>query len=166
MVDVAGGCGAQLATILQAYPQMQGILVERPEVIDKAPPLLTENGVRDRTKLVSGNFFEEIPSGGDAYFLKHIMHDWDDPQALTILQNCYKAMPEGGRLLIVQQVVLPENQPSPAKFWDLTLFIMCGGKERTAQEYRELLKAANFELSRIVPTKVEDCVIEAIKLGE
>ncbi|MGB3694298.1 MAG: methyltransferase [Spirulinaceae cyanobacterium] len=163
LVDVAGGCGSQLATILQAYPQMQGILLDLPKVIAPAEAFLTEKAVSDRTQLVPGNFFEEIPSGGDAYLLKHIIHDWEDPQALTILQRCYQAMPEGGRLLIIEEIIPPDNQPSTTKFWDLTMLIMCGGKERTAQEYQQLLKAANFALNRIVPTKSNVSVIEAVK---
>ncbi len=163
LVDVAGGCGSQLAAILQAYPQMQGMLIDLPEVITSASDFLTKQEVSDRTQLIAGNFFEGVPPGGDAYLLKHIIHDWEDPEALKILQNCYKVMPEGGRLLIIEQIIPPGNQPSPAKFWDLTMLIVCGGKERTAQEYRQLLKAANFELKSIFSTKSDASIIEAVK---
>ena len=163
LVDVAGGCGSQLAAILQAYPQMEGMLIDQPDVITSASDFLTKQEVSDRTQLIAGNFFEGVPPGGDAYLLKHIIHDWEDPEALKILQNCYKVMPEGGRLLIIEQIIPPGNQPSPAKFWDLTMLIVCGGKERTAQEYRQLLKAANFELKSIFSTKSDASIIEALK---
>jgi hypothetical protein len=162
LVDVAGGHGSLLAAILQANPNMKGTLFDLPHVIEGAHQHghLDQAGITDRCQWVAGNFFESVPSGGDAYLLKSIIHDWDDEQALIILKNCRQAMDNQGRLLLVEIVIPTGNQPSLGKFLDLEMLIMAGGRERTEHEYRALLAAAGFTLSRIVPTPSPIHVIE------
>ncbi len=100
LVDVGGGNGRLLSSILQAYSAMTGVLFEQPDVIERAFDLVEKSGISDRLQLVTGNFFETIPVGGDAYVLKHILHDWGNEEAIAILKNCYQAMVEAGRLLV------------------------------------------------------------------
>jgi hypothetical protein len=116
-----------------------------------------------RCKPVAGNFFEHIPAGADAYFMQHILHDWDDDRCLTILANVKRALVgrEDGRLVVVD-AVLPENShPHPAKFLDLMMMVLPGGRERTESEWRALLDKAGFTITRIVPTTEPESVIEA-----
>ncbi|MBL8797823.1 MAG: methyltransferase [Planctomycetia bacterium] len=163
LVDVAGGHGSLLAAILQAYPAMRGVLFDMPTVIDGArqKQLLEQAGVADRCELVGGDFFRAVPAGADGYLMKHIIHDWSDDHALNILRNCRRAMSPSGRLLLVEMVIPPGNEPHFGKLLDLEMLVMTqGGRERTESEYRALLAAAGFELTRIVPTRSPASVIE------
>ena len=160
MVDIAGGHGLLLAGILQANPHLQGVLFDLPYVIGGASGLLEREGVNDRVELTSGDFFESVPAGADAYLLKHIIHDWDDESSVRILRNIHQAMNAGGRVLIAEMVVPEGDAPSPAKALDLLMLVMEGGKERTEQEYASLLAASGFKPTRIIPTKSPYSVIE------
>ncbi len=111
---------------------------------------------------MAGDFFESVPSGADAYFLRHIIHDWDDEKALRILENVRRAMGEEGRVLVVESVIPPGNEPCFGKLLDLTMLVIPGGQERTEDEYRTLFGKAGFRLSRIVPTQAEVSVIEGV----
>jgi hypothetical protein len=153
LVDIAGGHGLLLATILKANPHLQGVLFDLPFVIEGANELLESEGVAKRTEKVSGDFFESVPIGADAYMMKHIIHDWNDEQSIKILQNIHRAMNDDGKVLIVEMVVPEGNEPSPAKGLDIVMLTIEGGKERTEKEYRELLDAAGLHLTRIIPTR-------------
>jgi hypothetical protein len=161
LVDVGGGEGALLAAILAANPQMRGINFDLPHVITGAKDLLDRAGVGDRCELVAGSFFETIPPGADAYILKSIVHDWDDAAALAILQRCRVAVPDHGRLLLVEHVLKPVNQPDPARFSDLNMLVMLGGQERDPDEFTRLCGEAGFRLSAIIATTSTHSVIEA-----
>ena len=163
VVDIGGGNGSQLSALLQAHPTMRGILFDLPHVIERARAPLAGAGLAERCELVPGSFFENVPAGADAYFMRHIIHDWDDEKSLTILCNCHRAMPAHGRLLVVESVIPPGNEPFAGKFLDLVMLMIPGGKERTEDEYRALFAQAGFELNRIVPTGTEVSVIEAVK---
>jgi hypothetical protein len=160
LVDVGGGNGSTLCAVLLDYPAMRGILFDRPDVVERARADLQAAGLAGRCATVGGSFFASVPPGGDAYLLRHIIHDWDDEQALTILRNCRRAMKPGARLLVVESVIPPVNEPSFGKLLDLTMLIMPGGRERTEAEYRQLYSAAGFRLSRIVPTERDVSVLE------
>ena len=163
LVDVGGGNGRLLSDILKVNPHMNGILFERPSVIEGARSLIAAGEVSDRCELVVGNFFEFVPTSGDAYILKNIILDWDDEKAIAILKHCHTAMSENSKLLIVEQVIPPGNQPFLGKFLDLNMLIMCpGGCERTEAEYRSLLQKSGFELVKIVPTHSPVSIIEAV----
>jgi hypothetical protein len=152
VVDVGGGQGALMAAILQAYPGTRGILLERADVLQGAAVQLGERGVAQRCDLVAGDFFAEIPPGADTYLMKRVLHNWDDDRALAILRACRKAIPEGGRLLIIDAVVPPGDAPSPTKLLDLVMLsLLAGGKERTEGELRSLLTQAGFQLQRVIP---------------
>lgn len=161
LVDVAGGHGMILSSILKQYPKMRGILLDLEHVLAgaTAPDAM---GVGDRVQKVSGDFFKAVPAGGDAYIMKHIIHDWDDERASVILKNVRTAL-EGkpnGRLILLEAVIKPGNEPDLAKLIDLEMLLLPGGKERTADEFTALFARSGFELTRIVPTASPVCVIE------
>jgi O-methyltransferase domain/Dimerisation domain len=162
IVDVGGGTGAFLAGLLEASPHMRGILVDLPNVIPDAEGLLASAGVTDRCEVVAGDFFEAVPAGGDTYILSWVIHDWDDQQSITILKNCRQAMADNTRLLVIEQVIPPGNDPSLSKLYDLHMLVLTGGRERTENEYRALLAAADFELTRVIHTDAPRSVIEAL----
>lgn len=166
VVDVGGGQGSLITTILKANLKLKGILFDVPNVIEDAKPRLQGESFADRCTTIAGNFFKSVPSSGDAYLLKFIIHDWDDEKSLLILKNCHQAMSEDGKLLLFEQVITPGNNPSSSfgKLIDLNMLVMTGGCERTEGEYRSLLAAAGFKLTRIVPTSLPINVIEAVKL--
>jgi len=163
LADIGGGNGSQISRILQERTAMEGILFDLPHVIARAKDQIEAAGLADRCELVSGNFFAAVPAGADAYMMRHIIHDWDDGKSLTILHNCYQAMSSSSKLLLVESVIPPGNEPFGGKFLDLVMLLIPGGKERTADEYRTLLGKAGFELTRTVATGSEVSIMEARK---
>jgi len=141
VVDVGGGHGALLAAILRSSPGTRGILFDQPHMVAGAEHLLSEAGVLDRCTRVGGDFFDAVPAGGNAYVLAQILHDWDDDRSTTILTQCRKVVPVDGRLLVVEIVVPPGDEPSFGKWIDLQMLVMAGGRERTAPEYEGLFLA-------------------------
>ena len=161
-MDVGGGIGTLLATVLRAHPEMQGVLLEMPHVTAEARTRLAAAGVGDRCTVVEGDFFEAVPPGGDAYVLSHVIHDWDEARCQAILANCRRAMGGRGRLLLVEAVLPPGDVPHPGKLLDLVMLTVAGGRERSEAEYADLLAAAGFTLTRVVPTASQASVIEAV----
>jgi hypothetical protein len=161
IVDVGGATGNLLSAILTRHPGPRGILYDLPHVVRDAPALLQASGCADRVTIQSGSFFESVPSGGDAYLLSHIIHDWSEDQCLTILGNCRRAMKPGSRLLIIEMVLPSNGQPHPAKMLDLIMLVAPGGRERTEPEYATLLSRAGLRLTRVVPTESAVSVVEA-----
>jgi SAM-dependent methyltransferase len=164
VVDVGGGQGILLAAIVQAYPEMSGVLFEMPSVADQADARLRTMGVRGRCEVVAGDFFKEIPAGGDAYILKDIIHDWDDERAVNVLANCRKALrtEPNGKVLVIEKIIPPGNEPFAGKLTDITMLLMTGGRERTGPEYCTLLATAGLTVRRIVPTQSPASIIDAI----
>ena len=162
LVDVGGGHGFLLASILAKYSNVKGVLYDTPAIVAEAKKLLNQHGVTERCETEGGDFFESVPAGGDAYIMKHIIHDWNDEQCITLLQNCRKAMTDGGKVLVVEMVVPEGNEPSPAKFLDLQMLQYLPGCERTENEYRELFDKAGLTLTSIIPTMSPFSIIEGI----
>jgi hypothetical protein len=162
LADIAGGHGYLLAQILKSNAQLKGVLFDMPQVIVGAPVLLEKEGVMKRVETVAGDFFASVPAA-DAYIMKHIIHDWDDERSIAILKNIHAAMKGDGKVLIVETVVPEGNDPHYSKLLDLEMLISPGGAERTAEEYRQLLASAGFELTRIIPTKSPFSIVEAVK---
>ena len=111
IVDVGGGNGAFLAAILRKHPKLTGRFADLPHVVSLAASVLQRAGVANRCEVIGCSFFEAVPSGGDAYVLKSVIHDWDDARALTILRNCHRAMDAPATLLTFDRV--PPQQPAP-----------------------------------------------------
>jgi len=160
IVDVGGGHGSLIASILKTNPKMRGVLFDAPPVIEGARHRLKDEGLAERCEATAGDFFDSVPSGGDAYIVKWIIHDWDDEQSVTILKNCHRAMTKYGRLLLVEAVVPHGSEPHFSKYMDLNMLIMTGGRERTEDENRTLLEASGLKLTKIVPTKSPMSIIE------
>jgi SAM-dependent methyltransferase len=163
-MDVGGAHGVLLASILRASPATQGILFDLPHVIATAGESITAQGLSGRCELRSGDFFEAVPEGADLHLLKQIVHDWDDERATQLLRNCHRSLAPGGTLLLVEMVVPPDNQPSPAQAMDLNMLVILGGRERTEEEYQRLLSGAGFRLARVIPTHSPFSVIEATRI--
>jgi hypothetical protein len=152
VVDVGGGRGALLGAILEGNIHLRGVLFEAPHVIASARPALEAQGVAERCQFVAGDFFQTLPAGGDAYILKWILVSWDDERAVSILQNCRRAMRANGKLLVVERIIPPGNEPFYGKLADLNLLVLYRGRHRTEVEYRTLFARAGFTLARILPT--------------
>ncbi len=161
LVDVAGGHGGVLTGVLAKHPQMRGVLCDLPHVIDGARPRIASLGLADRCQTVACDMFAAIPDGGDAYIMKHIIHDWDDERAGVILRNIRRVLPKDGRVLLLESVVAPGNEPDFSKVIDLEMLLLPGGRERTADEFRALFAANGFELTGIIATQSPLSVIEA-----
>ena len=161
VVDVGGGHGGLITSILKNNSHVRGVLFDAPQVIEGARPKIEAAGLADRCETVSGDFFKSVPAGGDAYVMKWIIHDWDDQKAVTILRNCRNEMQPNGKLILVDCVVPETNEPHFSKFIDLNMLVMTGGKERTEEEFEELLADAGFKLLRVIPTDVPTSIVEA-----
>ena len=160
LADIGGGGGTLIAAMLQRHPSMTGVLFDLGHVVGRATANLEQAGVAHRCRMVEGSFFDFVPEGAEAYLMRHIIHDWSDEDSVRILDNCRKAMPTGGRMLIVETVVPEGNEASPAKEMDMTMLLYPGGMERTEQEYRQLFDASGFELAGVTPTDSMVSVIE------
>ena len=161
IVDIGGGHGLLLATILKRNPQMKGTIYEVPHVLEgaKSGPL---KPVMDRCTFASGDMFCSVPADADAYIMKHIIHDWPDDRCVQILKACRKGVNAGGRVLVVDCIIHPANDFSPSKFLDLQMLIFPSGCERTEKQFRALFAAAGWQLSRIIPTAAADSIIEGL----
>ncbi len=162
IVDVGGGHGALLAALLDAAPGARGTLFDLPSVIGSAGGPLERAGVADRCELVGGDFFESVPKGGDVYVLSQILHNWKDEEAVDLLAYVRDAMPPEGRLVIVDSLLAPGDQPDFGKLLDLELLVMEGGGQRTRDEIRGLVEKAGFEVERVVETPTPFAVVEAL----
>jgi hypothetical protein len=160
LIDVGGGNGSVLCAILRKYPSLRGILYDLPGVIERAQAHIAQAGLADRCQAAAGSFFEQVPGGADAYLMRHIIHDWTDAQCTTILGNCRKAMGPTARILVVESVIPPGNEPAFVKQLDMNMLLIPGGQERTEAEYRTLFERAGLRLTGIVPTTMEISIIE------
>jgi len=165
LMDVAGGHGLLLATILRRHKKMRGVLFDLPHVAANAAVTFTRAGITGRVRIESGDFFKELPSGANAIIMKHILHDWDDDSATRILQACHRALDTQGKVLIVDPVVPPSNVPHYGKLLDLEMLVLTPrGRERTKVEFTKLLRGAGFRLSRVIPTESPLSIVEAVKV--
>jgi hypothetical protein len=150
-----------LETILTRNPHLKGTLYDMASVVADA-----ENGalkpLMGRCTIASGDMFAEVPAGADAYIMKHIMHDWPDDVCVKILKACRKAVNPGGKLLVVDHVIQPGNDFSPGKFLDIQMLIFPGGRERSEKQFSELFAAAGWKLSRVIPTRTPESIVEGV----
>ena len=162
VVDVGGSYGILLASILRSNPTARGILFDQPHVVAAAEKRLAVAGMSERCITVGGDFFVEVPTGGDAYMLAQILHDWNDERSVAILRQCRRAMPVHAKLLVIELVLPSSEQPFFGKWLDLHMLVMLGARERTATEYDALFRAAGFTLTRVVPTAAGPSIVEAV----
>lgn len=160
VVDVGGGRGTLIGSILQAHRQMQGILIDLPRIIEEAPKHLKSKGVGARCQVIGGDFFEAVPEGGDIYILSRVINDWDDERAITILKNCRRSMTDDAKLIVVEQVIIAGNKHL-SLLGDLNLLVTLSGRARPESEYRAIFDEAGFSLAKIIPIRVPFAIIEA-----
>ena len=163
LVDVAGGHGKVLTEILKKCPEAHGVLFDLEHVVKDGTRLIEMQGVANRCGTAHGDFFEAVPAG-DAYIMKHIIHDWNDERAGTILRNIHKAASPDARLILLECVLTPGLEPQFAKWLDLEMLALPGGRERTEEEYRELLGKAGFKMTRVIPTKSPVSIVESVRV--
>ena len=162
LVDIAGGHGKVLTEVLLKYPQIHGKLFDLEHVVTGAKPRIESLGLTGRCSTCHGDFFQAVPEG-DAYIMKHIIHDWDDTKAATILKNIHSASPKDARVILLESVIAPGNAPHLGKWIDIEMLLLPGGRERNEEEYRALFAGAGFRVTRFVQTKSPLAVIEAVK---
>jgi len=159
LVDVGGGRGDLISSVLLANPSLKGILFDLPQGIGEAQSLLKTKGMDDRCQIIAGSFFNSVPEGGDVYVLSRILHDWPDEKAATVLANCRKAINRDGTLLIRDSVLSDGDELGSMQ--DITMMIMTGGEERAESEWRNLLHSAGFLLSKVHKKEGQLDLIEA-----
>ncbi len=166
LMDVGGGQGTFLLAILQAHPALQGVLFDQAQAVEGARELIAQAGLEKRCRVMAGDFFASLPSGGvDGCILKQVLHDWDDQRCLTILRNCRRVL-EPGKKLLIAELVLPESHaPAFGSFLDLELLLNMYGRVRTEKQYRSLLEQSGFMLKRIVPTASSHSIIEGVAIS-
>lgn len=160
IVDLGGGRGELMTAILSAHSRLRGILVDHTRVVPSARRVLKAAGVEDRCTILCGDIVESVPCGGDMYILKSVVHGLDDKTAVLLLKNCAQAMNKGARLLLIEFIMPPGNEPFPAKLMDLLMLVGCYGSERSAAEFHSLFAAAGFRLTSITTTKYGYSLIE------
>ena len=160
LADIGGGNGSLLAAVLRRHPHMRGILFDLAHVAGRARSRMQALGLEQRCSMIEGNFFESVPTGADAYLMRHIIHDWTDAQSIRILSNCRKAIAAKGRILLVEFTVPPANQASLGKDADMMMLTFPGGMERTLEEYRALFEQSGFRLAKVTATKSAVSVVE------
>lgn len=166
VVDIGGGRGALISSVLKANPDLHGILFDRPSVMGAAKGFLEVEGVAGRCKLVGGDFFDAVPDGGDLYILKWVLDDWLDNEAFQILRNIRRSMdPQLGRVLVIEQLMPLDNQPSPAKSLDLLMMVQGRTGVRTEAEIRAILEKTAFETKRVIATESTFNIIEALPVS-
>jgi hypothetical protein len=156
VADLGGGGGALIRAVLKSYPNVEGMLVDRPESVDDAVSSFAAEELTNRCKLVSADLVDSVPGGADVYLMKHVLHGYGDDAAVRILNNCRAAMAPGGVLLIIEFVLPAVISQADANLEgrlmsDLNMMAVTGGKERSAADWKTLLDAAAFQMQRIIP---------------
>ena len=168
LVDVGGGRGALVAAVLHAHPAADGVVFDLPHARDGASAFLEKEGLSDRARFVAGDFFAEIPAGGDAYVLKSVLHDWNDEECKLIIARCRAAMASTGRLFVVERLLAEDGPDSLSdRAWarsDLNMMVALGTRERHGLEYRALLQTQGFEISSLRPLAMGLTAILAVPI--
>lgn len=164
VADIGGGNGGLMINLLKAYPGLSGIVFDQPLAAERAKQRITVAGLTDRCQVFSGSFFDAVPTSADAYLLKDVLVDWNDERATTILKNCHAAMPTHGQVLIIEGVYPPRIDQSAESRRvtanDILMLVCMGGRQRSEEEFRHLLAASGFRLTRVVPTAAPVCVLQ------
>jgi hypothetical protein len=163
VTDIGGGNGILLASILRAHPKITGVLADLPQVLERARERGHLGGeLQSRAQMAECDFFRAIPSGSRAYVMKSVIHDWEDEKERQILSNCRRVVPNDGALLLVEHNLPEGSEPSAGKIIDVAMLVLTGGRERTAEEYRQLLASGGFRLNSVNPTPTGFTVFESL----
>ena len=161
IVDLGGGNGETLRRILGRYPTPRGLVFDRDDVVAAIPAAARLGG---RIAVEGGSFFDHVAPGADVYLLVRVLHDFSDEDCLRVLRTCRPAMPAGARLLVVERMLEPDperDQPTEYLIDAQMMAMFGGGRERTQAEFEELLRAAGFAATRLIPTSSPVSIIEA-----
>jgi SAM-dependent methyltransferase len=165
IVDVGGGHGTLMKSILKANLTVTGVLFDRPSVVEGARKSIEAAGLSERCEIVGGDFFESVPSGGDVYILSSVIHGRNNEDSARIFRNCHRAMVDNGKLLLGEVVIPKENEPFFGKIQDINLMIAAeGGGERTKEEFQKLFEMSGFKLTRIIPTQSLGSIVEGVRI--
>lgn len=159
VIDIGGGQGGFLREVLRANPTVRGLLFDRADVVAH-PRRLAVPELAGRYDVAAGDFFDAVPAGGNVYVYKRILHDWDDERCVAVLRRCRDVVGSGSRLLVIDAVIPPGNDPHPAKIVDMVMMSILPGRERTEREFAELFAAAGFRLTRVIPTHSMLAIVE------
>ena len=163
VIDVGGGQGTLLAAILRKHGHLHGVLLETPTVAARATELLGAIDLADRSQVLAGDFFEQVPARADCYLLANVLHDWDDARATKILRHCRRSMARAGRVLIIERLIPEDGSDAvPTLLSDINMLVITGGRERTNDEYSRLLRSAGLKLGSIQPVAFPYGVIEGL----
>jgi hypothetical protein len=169
VADLGGGGGGLIAAVLKDNPSLRGMLVDRPEFIEKARARLEQEGLAARCQSLGADLSQSVPTGSDVYMLKHVLHGYDDAAAIGILRQCRSVLLADGRILVIE-FVLPDvvDRADPELEYrltsDLNMLAVTGGKERSATQWRDLLSSADLECQQIAPVPGESVsIIEAAR---
>ncbi len=165
VVDVGGGTGALLAEILQTGPELRGTLVDLPETIGRARELMASRGLADRCEFAGQSFFDPLPTGGDAYVLGRVVHDWDDEQAVAILRRCAEAAAERGRVVVIETHGGAGDNPAAFAEMSLRMLVIAGGRERTVDSYRALAAAAGLQVENVSSTPLGHVIFDCVRVS-
>lgn len=161
VVDVGGNQGTLLAAILRAFPNLHGVLFDLPHVIETSGSQLRDLALQHRVTMTGGNFFHEMPAKHDCYVVAQVLHDWNDEHGQMILRRVRDAITLDGKLLVIEDIIREGNEPHFGKWRDLHMLVMAKGCERTAEQYRNLLQASGFELTKLITMGNNASIIEA-----
>jgi hypothetical protein len=161
LVDVGGGHGHLVSTIVRRYPSMSAVVFDQPHVVAGAEVVLAAGGVADRVELIGGDFFDSVPAGGDTYVLSMILHDWNDEEAVTILSNVHRAMDPAGKILVIDTVIPAGDTAHFGKLMDIVMLACFTGRERTETEFGVLFEAAGLRHCETRTTSSPSSVIIA-----
>jgi hypothetical protein len=167
IVDVGGGHGSLMAAILAQTPGARGVVYDRPEVVENArkDTIARTAGIGERLEFMAGSFFDSVPPGADAYVMKYILHDWEDELCVKILANCRRALAPRGKVLVVDNVITPGNEPQWGKKLDINMLVLTGGRERTEKDFAQLFQASGLRLSRVIQTACPLSIVEGVANG-
>ena len=159
--DIGGAAGALVHALMEANPDLEGILFDLPNIIPDGVAAAERRGLGKRFSAIGGDFFNGVPKA-DLYLLKYILHDWDDASCICILKNCAQAMHQGGRVAVIEQPLGEMNEPGSAPLMDLNMMVMLTGRERSVSQYRELFAASGLRLAKVTPTTGSLVIMEAV----
>ena len=167
IVEVGGGIGSLLVPILAQNPEMRGTIVELPQVAEEARKRLSAAGLASRCEVVAGDALVAVPTGADAYVLKHVIHDFEDDKAAFFLRNCRSAIQGEGKVIIIDRLLPDQADPGDARalgnfLLDIMMMLLPGGKERTEKEFRDLFAMAGLRLNRTIATPGPPSIIETV----
>ncbi|WP_336205512.1 methyltransferase [Nonomuraea sp. LPB2021202275-12-8] len=165
VVDVGGGTGVLLAEVLQAHPDIRATLVDLPDTVDRGRRYLAERGLETRCEFAGQSFFDPLPSGGDAYVLRRVVHDWSDDDAVLILRRCADAAGQHGRVVVIESPGGSGDDPAPFAEMNLRMLVLSGGRERTVEDYLAIAAEAGLDVAGVHNTALGHVVLDCTRLG-